>query len=127
MLLFRRKRARQKKLPKSVILSRATEKILTEKMYLNPALKCDDVAKAIGTNRTYLWDSLRLKGYGFQEYLSKFRLRHFIEKAPEYRDLSCAEIAELCGFGDTKQLNRYLKQLFGITLFEYMKWISRGL
>ena len=96
-------------------------------MYLDPTLKCADVAKAIGTNRTYLWDSLRTKGYGFQEYLSKFRIRHFIEKAPAYRDHHCSEIAEMCGFNDPRLLNRYLKQLFGVTLTEYMQWVSKGL
>lgn len=126
-LLFKRRRAGRVRLSNTEILRRATDTILADRLYLDTSLKCNDVAKAIGTNRTYLWDALRSRGFGFQEYLSKFRLRYFIENAPRYSDCSCAEIAEICGFNDAKSLNRYLKQMFGITLYEYMKKIAQGL
>ena len=125
--IIRHRKAGRKRLPKSAIIRQATEKIVSEKMYLNPALKRWQVAKAIGTNRTYLWESLRSKGFGFQEYLSRFRLRHFIERAHGYKDLSFREIAELCGFNDPKQLNRYLQKMFGVNLAEYMNWVENGL
>ena len=126
-LLFKRRRRGRRRISNSEILIRATDKILVDRLYLDARLKCIDVAKAIGTNRTYLWDAIRSRGFGFQEYLSKFRVRYFIENAPFHTDLSCAEIAEMCGFNDAKSLNRYLKQLFGITLSEYMKKVARGL
>lgn len=125
--LFKRHKWGLKRTVKIAILSRATEKILVDRLYLDASLRCIDVARAIGTNRTYLWEALRYCGFGFQEYMSKFRIRHFIEKAHDYRDLSCAEIAEKCGFNDSKSLNRYLKQMFGITLKDYMKKVSQGL
>ncbi|MBP5505958.1 MAG: helix-turn-helix domain-containing protein [Bacteroidales bacterium] len=125
--LFRRRRSLRRYVSKADILSRATDKLLTDQLYLNPGLRCIDVAKAIGTNRTYLWDALRDTGYGFQEYVIKFRLRYFIWKAYEYRELSCAEIAERCGFNNPKVLNRCLKKTFGLTLSEYMEKVSQGL
>ena len=109
------------------ILRKANIWVLAGKMYLNPSLRCSQVAKAIGTNRTYLWEALGRHGLGFQEYLSKFRILHFIEHAREYTDLKGAEIAELCGFNDAKSLNRYLKQTLGVSLSYYMKSLSNAL
>ena len=110
-----------------MIIRAATYKILSERLYLDSQIRCVDVAKAIGTNRTYLWEALRLRGMGFQEFMGKFRIRYFIEKAYEFRDLPSDSIAERCGFGDRSTLNRYLKRMFGITLMEYMKMVSQGL
>lgn len=126
IVLFKRKRWRLKRASKAEIISQATDKILADKLYLDAGLKCIDVARAIGTNRTYLWAALSDRGLGFQEYMSRFRLRYFIERASAYRDLSCAEIAERCGFNDAKALNRHLKRMFGITLFDYMKKVNQG-
>ncbi len=112
---------------KAAILSKATGKIISERLYLQPRLRCTDVAKAIGTNRTYLWSSLRSKGCGFQEYLSMFRIIHFIKNASGYRNHPSREVAELCGFNDPKQLNHYLKKNLGVTLPEYMNWVEQGL
>ena len=125
--LFRRRRWRLKRPAKAEIISQATDKILSDRLYLDARLRCIDVARAIGTNRTYLWEALHDCGMGFQEYVSRFRLRYFIGKAEAYKHLSCAEIAEKCGFNDAKALNRYLKRWFGITLNDYMKKVSQGL
>ena len=127
MTLFRIRKRRKKKLQLEEILSLATDKILTDSLYLKKDLKCNDVAKAIGTNRTYLWKALGKHRLGFQEYLSKFRVRHFIENARSYGGLHATEIAERCGFNNPKFLSKYLKQLFGISLSDYMKLIDRGL
>ena len=67
-----------------------------------------------------------LLGDGFQDYLSKFRVRHFIQNAPQYRSMEKEEIAERCGFNDAKTLDKYLKQMFSISLSEYLKLMSRG-
>ena len=87
---------------------------------------CFQVAKLICTNRTYLWEALHWRGLGFQDYLSKFRVRHFIQNAPQYRSMEKEEIAERCGFNDAKTLDKYLKQMFSISLSEYLKLMSRG-
>ncbi len=107
------------------ILMRASETILSERLYLNSALRCRDVARAIGTNRTYLWEALSQRGMGFRDYLAKFRVRHFILNAASYGGMQLEEIAELCGFNGHRQLGRYLKSMFGVTVAEYMKIASR--
>ncbi len=127
ILLARIRKRRKERLSLEDIYSRATDRILTDALYLKKDLKCNDVAKAIGTNRTYLWKALGKHRMGFQEYLSKFRVRYFIENARSYGGLQIEEIAERCGFNNAKFLSRYLKQLFGISLSDYMKLVCRGL
>lgn len=107
------------------LIIKATEVILSERLFLDPALKCSDVAARIGTNRTYLWRALRQRGFGFQDYLSKFRIRHFIQIAGTFVNLRGSEIAEICGFNSPKQMNKYLKEMMGITLVDYMKRIEK--
>jgi len=106
------------------IMFRAGKILLMEQLYLKPNLRCSNLAKAIGTNRTYLWEALGERGLGFQDYLSKFRVRHFILNADTYIGKQRAEIAELCGFNDAKQLDKYLKKMFGTSLTEYMRLLA---
>ena len=127
ILLARIRKRRKERISLEDIYSRATDRILTDALYLKKDLKCNDVAKAIGTNRTYLWKALGKHRMGFQEYLSKFRVRYFIENARSYCGLQIEEIAERCGFNNAKFLSRYLKKLFGISLSDYMKLVCRGL
>lgn len=126
MTLFKKiKQARKRARTMEDILSRATEMVFAKRMFLNPALKCADVAKAIGTNRTYLWIALGRHKIGFQEYLSKFRIVYFIENARLYKGLQCSEIAEMCGFNGAKFLSKYLRQMFGLSLADYMKLLCK--
>ena len=99
--------------------------MVEERLFLNPALKCIDVARSIGSNRTYIWGALRLLGMGFPEYIARFRVCHFIDNAHLFGAMEKEEIAERCGFNDVRMLDRYLKELFGISLTEYMKHASR--
>lgn len=115
------------KLKVADILDKATSTIISGKLYLNPELKCRDIAKAIGTNRTYIWQAIRLQGGGLQGYLARFRLNYFIRNAPGFIGLRSVEIAERCGFNDRKSLNKYLKRALGFSLAEYMRLIKQGL
>ena len=125
--LFKRRKWVLKRPVKATIIKDATDAILTKRLYLNPRTRCIDVAKAIGTNRTYMWEALHWRGLGFQEFMGRFRIRYFIERAPEFRGLTTAEIAQKCGFGDVRSFHRYLKKMFGMTPTEYMEVIDRGL
>lgn len=108
------------------ILALATDCILKMNLYLDPTLKCSQVAKAICTNRTYLWEALSSRGLGFQEYLAKFRICYFLENARSFTGLSTAEIAERCGFTDAKHLSKYLKAMLGVSLFDYMRLLKKS-
>lgn len=127
MLLFGRlRKKRMKRKYNAAILFKASGVILDKELYLKRSLRCSEVAKLICTNRTYLWEALHWRGLGFQDYLSKFRVRHFIQNAAQYRSMEKEEIAERCGFNDAKTLDKYLRQMFSISLSEYLKLMSRG-
>ena len=102
------------------IIAKATDAILDGQLYLDASLKCSDVAGRIGTNRTY-----RERGFGFQDYLSKFRIRYFIQNAGSFKDMRGSEIAERCGFNTPKSMNKYLKDMMGLTLLDYMRRIEK--
>ena len=114
-----------RRLKRARILYRATEIIVRDSLFLDTGLRSSDLAKAIGTNRTYLWQALHERGFGFQEYLSRFRICYFIENAAGFSGMQGMEIAERCGFNDKKALNKYLKKALGVTFTEYMKWNSK--
>ena len=126
MILFgqlRKKRKRKKWY--AALLYKASGMILDRELYLKRSLRCGDVAKLICTNRTYLWEAFHWRGIGFQDYLAKFRIRHFIQNAALYKSMEKEEIAERCGFNDAKTLDKYLRQMFSISLSEYLKLLSR--
>ena len=107
------------------IMAKVNSAIITDRLYLNPELKCRDIANAIGSNRTYVWQALSRQKVGFREYLARFRLHYFIRNAHCFAGMSGMEIAERCGFNDRKALNKCLKKALGLSLAEYMHLFSR--
>ncbi len=122
-----RGRGYDRKLRREDVLRQATDVIAGKRLFLNPDLKLNDVVRAAGTNRTYLWDAIHSLGLGFRDYLARFRLVYFIERArlEEYRNLSNDDIAERCGFSSKKLLDRYLQKNLGISLSRYMEIVRR--
>ena len=122
-----KRRNEEKRSRREALLSMASEAILQKQLFLDPELQFNDVVRATGTNRTYMWDAIHNLGFGFKGYLARFRLVYFIEHAwlEEYRRLSCDEIAERCGFSSRKLLDRYLKKSLGVTTSRYMELLRR--
>lgn len=112
---------------REAVLKQASDAILKKQMFLDSELQFNDVVKAAGTNRTYLWEAIHNRGFGFKGYLARFRLVYFIEHAwlKEYRNLPLDDIAERCGFSSKKLLDRYLRKALGIPLSRYMEIVRR--
>ena len=126
MYLLTRLRSRRNKRRKSKeIIALANILLMEDDLYLDTTLKCGRVAQGIGSNRTYLWAALHTLGLGFQGYLGRFRIIYFVKHVRELAFLPKDEIAERCGFTHEKYLNKYLKEMFGMTLSEYLKIIRR--
>lgn len=124
-LLTRIRSRRNKRRKNKEIIVLANLLLMEDDLYLDSTLKCSRVAQGIVTNRTYLWEALHPLGLGFQSYLARFRIIYFIKHAREFAFLSKEEIAERCGFTHEKYLNKYLKDMFGLTLSEYLKILRR--
>jgi AraC-like DNA-binding protein len=82
-----------------------------ERPYLNADLKLDDLAKRLGTNRTYLLrtmsDELHMT---FSEYVNRQRIA-YAKRLMECRpNLSKAEVAQLSGYASLSSFYRNFKQ-----------------
>ncbi len=82
----------------------------TEKPWLNPHLNIWDVAKEIGTNRSYISKVINDNiGCNFNQYVNAFRVneaKKLLHKTPE---IPIAEISELSGFGSLNSFIRIFK------------------
>lgn len=89
--------------------------INVDKIYLNPQLTLTDLAKQIGTNRTYL-----------SRYINNYKATPFINFINDFRcteaerlltDASCSlsltEVSEKCGFASYSTFRRVFKQKYG--------------
>lgn len=105
------------------IAARLEECMNHEKLFLNPKLSLQDVATAIGTNRTYLSDYLNnVLQQTFYEYVNNRRIEEACRiidsiSGDERRTLS--EVAEISGFNSISTFNRSFVRVMGMTPSQY--------
>lgn len=94
-----------------------------DKLYLNQKLTLQDVAVAIGTNRTYLSEYLNnVLQKTFYEYVNELRIKEacdLIDAQDEENRKSMLEIAELSGFNSISTFNRSFAKIVGMTPSQY--------
>jgi AraC-like DNA-binding protein len=83
---------------------------------LEPDLSADSVMRTFGMSRRTLYRLFEALG-GFKAYLQKQRLRRAWDalRAPEWRHLSIAEIAQSHGFANPESFSRNFRSLFNLT------------
>lgn len=90
-----------------------------EKIYLNPKLKLSDVARAAGTNRTYLSRFFnRENGQTFYDYVNNYRIR-FAEQLLKSSNATLIEVAEKAGFNSLSTFRRVFVANHGCSPIEY--------
>lgn len=94
-----------------------------DKVYLNPHLTLTDLAKYIGTNRTYLSRYINnYKATPFIQYINDFRCGEARQILKDRNStLTMTEIAQKCGFASYSTFRRAFKQKYGYTPSEYRK------
>lgn len=76
-------------------------------------VKIEDIADAIGLNRSYLTRLFKEStGYSLQDYLLTYRMKMAAKLLAE-NTMSVAEIAESVGYGDTFTFSKAFKRHFG--------------
>jgi len=76
-------------------------------------VKIEDIADAIGLNRSYLTRLFKEStGYSLQDYLLTYRMKIAAKMLSE-NTMSVAEIAESVGYGDTFTFSKAFKRHFG--------------
>lgn len=91
------------------------------KLYLNPQLKLSDVARQVGTNRTYLSRFFNQeKKMTFYDYVNNLRVEH-AETLLRDTDLTLTAIAEQSGFNSISTFRRVFAAKQKCTPSEYRK------
>lgn len=90
-----------------------------EKLYLNPHLKLSDVARLVGTNRTYLSRYFNQEsGQTFYDYVNNLRVKH-AEEMLLTTSLPLLAIATESGFNSLSTFRRVFASTYGCTPAEY--------
>ncbi|MBR5856483.1 MAG: helix-turn-helix domain-containing protein [Bacteroidales bacterium] len=88
------------------IANRADRVMEEKRLYLNPDLTLNRLAKEVWSNRTYVSKALRLKrGVSFREYVCHFRLKH-AKKMCNNIGRGAYELAIGSGFNDVRTFNK---------------------
>lgn len=96
-----------------------------EKLYLHPALSLNELATAVGTNRTYLSDYLNhTLNITFYDYVNSYRVAESCLQLSLEDPMSLEEIAEACGFNSLSTFRRSFYKEKQMTPFQYKKKIQ---
>lgn len=91
-------------------------------MYLNPHLVINDVAKAIGTNRTYLSEFInREMRMTFTEYVNTLRLAHAEKLMASNPSMHLDIVSEESGFNSRTTFRRVFLNKHGVTPAQFRK------
>ena len=98
----------------SVLFNVIQEKMENEKMYLQPGLSVVDLAKSIGSNRTYVSASINShSGKSFALYVNTYRVEYAKEIMEKDGKLSVAQVAEMSGFASEESFRRNFRNITG--------------
>ena len=129
--LYRRGRKKSyvcEKTSRVAIMARVDAKLQKEQLFLESRFTIDSLARNVGTNRTYLSQSIKMeRGISFSDYINSFR----IEYAKQYIIDSIAkeatvrmfvdDIAMASGFGSKRNFVRQFRKIEGVTPMQYIK------
>ena len=94
---------------KEAFLIHALAKKMEEKIYLNPKLSLNDLAQAIGTNKSYLSEFLNSQGKNFHDYINDYRVAEacrILDSSPTGERINMTLVAERSGFNSVSSFNR---------------------
>ena len=105
------------------------ERVLTKELsFLDNTLTIESLARAVGTNRTYLSQSVKIeKGQSFCEYINNFRVDYAKNYMQRNQPLSTEELAIISGFGSKRNFVRQFRRTEGITPIQYYKRQRSGI
>lgn len=91
-----------------------------KKLYLNPLLSLNDLARAAGCNKTYVSTFINSQGKTFYDYVNEYRISEacrIMESSDER--LSMSDVATRSGFNSMSSFNRYFSKIKGATPTNY--------
>ena len=95
-----------------------------QQLYLQHDISVIQLAKLIGTNRSYLSKYFALQGITYNAYINGLRIQHFInlyhETVATHQPISVRQMAHQSGFRSYSTFNGAFKQNMGMTATEWM-------
>ena len=96
-----------------------------EKLYLQPKLTLNTVARAINTNKSYLSSYLHsVEQTTFYDFVNRYRIVEacrIMEDSEMRKTYVIVQIAHLCGFSSVSTFNRYFYKITGVLPSKYKK------
>lgn len=94
-----------------------------DKLYLNPVLSLEDLAKAVGSNKTYISSYINSQGKTFYDYVNEYRISEACRMMDTSEDhLSMTEVSMRSGFNSISSFNRYFLKIKGVTPTNYYRY-----
>lgn len=95
-----------------------------QQLFTNPHLTIQDLATAVGSNRTYVSNCInRCTDYSFSQYVARYRVEHAQQllRDPQYTSDhdAIADAIALSGFSSDQTFYRVFKDLTGLTPLQY--------
>lgn len=94
-----------------------------DKIYLNPKVSINDLALAVGTNKSYLSEYINhILDRTFYDYINDFRIREacaIINAMKETGQITMTEVSQKSGFNSLSSFNRYFIKAKGMTPKKY--------
>ncbi len=98
---------------------RITALFCNEKIFLNPNLKLSDIAKTIGTNRTYVSAFFNKEaGCTFYDYVNRLRIEAACDLLVNSKE-NLSQIAEKTGFNSSHSFIRVFSKMKGVSPTEF--------
>lgn len=95
--------------------------MIAEQAYLQPNITLEDVANAIGSNRTYLSQMLQQTyNMSFPDYINRRRIEYAQRYIAEHPDAIQEDVAMRSGYSGASAFNRKFKEITGMTPREWL-------
>jgi len=87
---------------------------------MNPDMTVVELARIIGTNRTYLTENIQAMGYSsYPDIINRRRINYICEKLREEPTATITQLMFEVGFRSRSQASREFKRIQGCTPTEY--------
>lgn len=98
---------------------------MAQQIYLQQDLTLEELAQAIGTNRSYLSQYFSRQGITYNIYINNLRVNHFINRYQEVaasgQPFKVQQLAEESGFRSYSTFSRAFTQRTGQTVKAWMQ------
>ena len=101
-------------------MERITQLMEKEQVFRNKGLSVDDMAKRLGTNKTYISAFVNMNsGMSFSAYVNKYRVEYAQRLMQEQPGMKLADVSMAAGFSSETSFFRNFKAVTGMSPAEW--------